>query len=94
MNHDHILKDPVKDMSSALLDSTSEWYSSSDDTIEDDALKELSTTQKYDIVTVILNCDRSLNIQEPTWKEMEDGNSFNFKVYLFAKTNGNETMPA
>ena len=46
MNHDHILKDPVKDMSSALLDSTSECYSSSDDTIaDDDALKELSTNQ-------------------------------------------------
>jgi hypothetical protein len=66
MNHDHILKDLVKDTSSALLDSTSECYSSSDDTIVDDALKELSTNQKYDIVTVVLNCDRSLNIQEPT----------------------------
>jgi hypothetical protein len=69
MNHDHILKDPVKDMSSALLDSTSECYSSSDDTIADDAFKELLTNQKYDIVTVILNCNRSLNIQEPTWKK-------------------------
>jgi hypothetical protein len=84
MNHDHILKDPVKDMRSALLDSTNECYSSSDDTIADDALKELSTNQKYDIVTVILNCDRSLNIQEPTWKEMEDDNSFNFEVYPLA----------
>jgi hypothetical protein len=85
MNHDHILKDSVKDMSSALLDSISECYSSSDDTIADDALKELSTNQKYDIVTVVLNCDRSLNIQEPsTWKEMEDDNSFNFKVYPLA----------
>jgi hypothetical protein len=61
-------------MSSALLDSTSECYSSSDDTIADDSLKELSTNQKYDMVTVILNCDRSLNIQEQTWKEMEDDN--------------------
>jgi len=84
MNHDHILKDPVKDMRSALLDSTNECYSSSDDTIADDALKELSTNQKYDIVTVVLNCDRSLNIQEPTWKEMEDDNSFNFEVYPLA----------
>ncbi len=71
-------------MRSALLDSTSECYSSSDDTIADDALKELSTNQKYDIVTVVLNCDRSLNIQEPTWKEMEDDNSFNFEVYPLA----------
>ena len=38
MNHDHILKDPVKDMRSALLDSTSECYSSSDDTFADDVL--------------------------------------------------------
>ena len=36
------------------------------------------------IVTVILNCNRSSNIQEPTWKEMEDDNSFNFKVYPLA----------
>jgi hypothetical protein len=69
MNHDQILKDPVKDMSSALLDSTSECYSSSDDTIADDALKELSTNQKYDIVTVVLNCDRSLNIQNQPGKK-------------------------
>ena len=67
-------------MRSALLDSTNECYSISDDTIADDALNELSTNQKYDIVTVILNCDRSLKIQEPTWKEMEDDNSFIFKV--------------
>jgi len=84
MNHDHIFKDPVNNMSSALLNSTSECYSRSDDTIADDVLKELSTNQKYDIVTVILNCNRSLNIQEPTWKEMEDDNSFNFKVYPLA----------
>ncbi len=84
MNHDHILKDPVRDMRPALLDSPNECYSSSDDTIADDALKELSTNQKYDIVTVVLNCDRSLNIQEPTWKEMEDDNSFNFEVYPLA----------
>ncbi len=59
MNHDHILKDPVRDMRPALLDSPNECYSSSDDTIADDVLKELSTNQKYNITALAPNTSQS-----------------------------------
>ena len=87
MKPEQILNDPVKDLSSALLDISTNSPNISDDRgidIVGNPDQALSNRQVYDVVTVVLNCERSVTVQEPTWNDMENDSEFNFDVYPLA----------